>query len=145
MATGDKKKAVMQFDIDTASLSNDATHVPSSPLVKSALDALMSNYKFYFKKINGVTYTIAMFGKLGVFSIYTGSLTEAVSANATLVSLTDFSSDFTGATFMSTYQNIYTTNASKRFSLVIGNSSVVTVDALAAGFSPRGTCVFVLA
>ena len=38
MATGDKKKAVMQFDIDTASLSNDATRVPSSPLVKSALN-----------------------------------------------------------------------------------------------------------
>lgn len=38
MAVGDKKKSVMQFDIDTASLSNDATHVPSSPVVKSALD-----------------------------------------------------------------------------------------------------------
>ena len=39
MATGDKKKAVMQSDIDASTLSNDQTRVPSSSAVKSAIDA----------------------------------------------------------------------------------------------------------
>ena len=40
MATGDKKKAVMQSDIDASTLSNDQTRVPSSSAVKSALSVI---------------------------------------------------------------------------------------------------------
>ena len=40
MATGDKKKAVMQSDIDASTLTNDQTRVPSSSAVKSAIDAV---------------------------------------------------------------------------------------------------------
>ena len=60
MAVGDKKKSVMQFDIDTASLSNDATHVPSSPLVKRAIDALDFNIKNIKDESNVTSYTLSV-------------------------------------------------------------------------------------
>lgn len=96
--------------------------------------------KTYSTTQNGVTYDLFMMGKMGILTVKTGSLTNAVSGNSTLVTLTDFSSDFTGKKFASSFQFNPTTDTSKRFDCGSNTNTLITVHNLAAGYAPRG-CV----
>ena len=96
--------------------------------------------KTYSTTQNGVTYELFMMGKMGILTVKTGSLTNAVSGNTTLVTLTDFSSDFTGKKFASSFQFNPTTDTSKRFDCGANTNTLITVHNLAAGYAPRG-CV----
>lgn len=99
--------------------------------------------KTYEKAINGVTYNLYMTGQIGVLTIRTGSLTNAVSAGGELIALTDFSSDFTGKKFLASFQFCSTLDTTKRFDCVNNSNHLITISALEAGISIRG-CVSVV-
>ena len=99
--------------------------------------------KNYGVTINGVTYNLFMMGCMGILTIKTGTLTNAVNANTALVSLTDFSNDFTGKKFSASFQFVSTTDTTKRFDCANGDNTLTCPNNLSAGFAPRG-CVPVI-
>lgn len=93
---------------------------------------------------NGVTFGLSLFGSMGVLTISTGSLSQAVPASGTLVELTDFSNDLKGKAFYRSFQGVYTTSPQNRFDCVSGSNRVIAVGGLDANFSPRGTVSVVI-
>ena len=90
---------------------------------------------------NGVSYVLILTGNnTGLLAVATGSLTNAVGATGTLVSLSDFSASLTGKKFLTSFQFVSTTDTTKRFDCVTNDSKLITISALSSGFSPRG-CV----
>ena len=102
--------------------------------------------KNYRATVNGVVWDLCISADLtiGVLSIYTGSLTNAVPSNTQLINLSAFSSDFDNKFFAITTQASYTTRVSARFSADINTRKVTAVDALDAKFSPRGSILVML-
>ena len=102
--------------------------------------------KNYRAVVNGVTWDLCISNDLtiGVLSICTGKLTAAVPSNTQLINLSAFSSEFDNKFFAITTQAIYTTRSTARFTADINTRRVVTVDALEANFSPRGSILVML-
>lgn len=102
--------------------------------------------KFYRAVVNGVTWDLCISNDftIGVLSIYTGKLTDAVPSNTQLINLSAFSSEFDNKFFAITTQAIYTTKPAARFSADINTRRVTTVEALEANFTPRGSILVML-
>lgn len=118
-------------------------------VMAGALNKLMSDIntafglKSYSKTVNGVTYGLYLMGQTGIFTISTGSFTNAVSAGSTLLTLEDFSSSLAGKRFAASFQFLSATDVTKRFNCANGANIILSVNAVSAGESPRG-CVPVI-
>lgn len=102
--------------------------------------------KFYRATVNGVIWDLCISNDftIGVLSIYTGKLTEALPSNTQLINLSAFSSEFDNKFFAISTQANYANKASARFAADMNTRRVTTVDALDANFSPRGSILVML-
>ena len=123
---------------------SDGTHEYKSSVgdvVGAGLDAIPINYD---KTVNGITYTLCLFGKLGILVARTGSITNATSNGDIIIKLSDFSSVLSGKTFNTDFQFISFVDTTKRFQCVANTENVMCVYGLPSGHSLRSEVVFLL-
>lgn len=100
--------------------------------------------KSYTKVKNGVTYDLVLMGMMGLFSIRTGSFTNAVSAQEQLITLSDFSSDLSTYRFATASQFVSTTDPNKRFLIDKDYAFIKAAESWETAYSPRGCCTVFL-
>ena len=100
--------------------------------------------QLYTRVVYGVTYQLAIIGRIAILSAYSGNLNRALNAYDALITLGAFDSSLNGKKFSIGTQTLCTTNTGIRVGMDVNTQNTSTYSAVANGSALRFTLTGVI-